>query len=187
MNHLLKVFLVLCLSALAVVVVLLTARSEGSDLRQQAVESYVAFKQTTLAQPVSVGQYVWASMPQNFRPEMSRDSFGNAIYYQPSQRYIWPTQPAQTRQPSAFFSITETTPGALGPYSMTTSAYMSGRPLPYPPTDLWCVQLISPDPAAPQVVLAALHQDIYNAEWIVHEVIDPKTILAAVGCQFSAQ
>ena len=50
-------------------------------------------------------------------------------------------------------------------------------PMPYPPNDLWCAQLSSPDPAAPKVVLAGLHQDMYNAEWIVHEVTDPAAVL----------
>ncbi len=74
------------------------------------------------------------------------------------------------------------------PYYATTHrtnpAYPGQMPLPYPPNDLWCVQLRSPDPAAPQVVVIALHQDIYNADWVMHEVTDPKTVLAAVGCKF---
>jgi hypothetical protein len=70
---------------------------------------------------------------------------------------------------------------------MQTTGYGGVMPMPYPPNDLWCAQLSSPDPAAPKVVVAGLHQDIYNAEWIVHEVADPATVLPAIGCQFSAQ
>ncbi len=178
MNHALRVIIVLSLSALAVVVVLLTARTEESDLRQQAVQTYVFFKHTTMSQTLTINQYVWASMPQNFRAEMSRDSFGNAYYYQTTQHF------AQAVQPTATRPATATPFGAVSPYSVST-AYLSGRPLPYPPTDLWCVQLNSPDPSAPHVVLAALHQDMYNAEWVVHEVNDPEAVLAAVGCKFS--
>jgi hypothetical protein len=69
--------------------------------------------------------------------------------------------------------------------TLTRTDYRPARPMPYPPNDLWCVPLTNPDPAAPKVILVALHQDMFNAEWIVHEVTDPEAVLAAVGCQFS--
>ena len=181
MNRLFKVLLALSLPVLAVVILLSNVRSEQFDLRRQAVQTYVFFKRATMNQSLTIGQYVWASMPQNFRAELSQDSFGNAIYYQTTQHYALAAQPTPTH------SLTATPLGVLSPFSMTTGAYMAGRPLPYPPTDLWCVQLISSDPAAPKVVLAALHQDMYNAEWIVHEVTDPETVLATVGCKFPGQ
>lgn len=181
MNRLLKVFLALSLPVFAVLLLLLNTRSAQSDLRQQAVLSYVALRRTTLSQPLTIGQYVWASMPQNFRAEMGGETFGNSLYYQMAHSYLQPEPSTVTPSPTA------TVLGALSPFSMTIGAYLSGRSLPYPPTDLWCVQLHSPDPAAPQVVLAALHQDIYNAEWVVHEVTDPETVLATVGCKFPAQ
>ena len=62
--------------------------------------------------------------------------------------------------------------------------YAGYKPMPYPPNDLWCVKVISADPQAPQAVVVALHQDIYNADWVVHDVSDPETVLAAVGCPF---
>jgi hypothetical protein len=176
MSRLLKVFLALGLPVLAVVMLLLNVRSGEPDQRQQAVLSYVSSKRTTMTQPLTVGQYVWASMPQNFHAEMSGDSFGNSTYYQTAHRYD------QTAQPHFTFPMTATLPSTL-----TQGGYYGGMPIPYPPTDLWCVQLSSPDPAAPNVVLAALHQDIYNAEWIVHEVTDPATVLPTVGCQFPNQ
>ena len=189
MNRLLKVLLALSLPIVAVVILLLNARSEEPDLRQQAVRTYVFFKRMTMAQSLTIGQYVWASMPQNFRAEMSEDSFGNSYYYQAAHPYgrvaqatfplsatLLPTQPHLT------FPLSATLPPTV-----TQGGYYGGMPIPYPPTDLWCVQLSSPEPAAPKVVLAALHQDIYNAEWIVHEVTDPATVLPAVGCRFSNQ
>ena len=77
------------------------------------------------------------------------------------------------------------------PYYATTQRanpkYPGLKPLPYPPNDLWCVQLKSSDPTTPQAVVLALHQDIYNADWVMHEVTDPEAVLAAVGCQFANQ
>lgn len=53
----------------------------------------------------------------------------------------------------------------------------AGRPLPYPPTDLWCVTFRPGGEAA--TVLVALHEDLYTGSWFVHEV-PPAT--AAVQC-----
>ena len=77
------------------------------------------------------------------------------------------------------------------PYYQTTQRtntdYPGQMPLPYPPNEVWCVKLSSADPAAPTAILVALHQDIYNADWVVHEMTDPATVLPAVGCKFSVQ
>ncbi len=75
------------------------------------------------------------------------------------------------------------------PYYVTTHRanpdYPGQMPLPYPPNDLWCVKLTSTDPAAPHMVVLALHQDMYNADWVMHEVTDPEAVAATVGCKFS--
>ena len=64
------------------------------------------------------------------------------------------------------------------PYYETTCRfnpdYAGYKPMPYPPNDLWCVKVISADPKAPQAIVVALHQDIYNADWVVHEMTDPE-------------
>lgn len=74
------------------------------------------------------------------------------------------------------------------PYYITThranSDYPGQKPLPHPPNDLWCVKLKSTDPTATQVVVLALHQDIFNADWVMYEVTDPVTVLPAVGCPY---
>jgi hypothetical protein len=76
------------------------------------------------------------------------------------------------------------------PYYATTHRtnpdYPGQKPLPYPPNDVWCVKLESTDPAAPRMVVLALHQDIYNADWVMHEVTNSETVLAAVGCKFAS-
>jgi len=143
-----------------------------------AVEQYVTYRRSTTIPTLTIQQVVQARLPQNFRAEMSKLSFGNAAYYATDRRYdqsddhltdvgVWPA------------AITATI------VSTQTTGYGGGMPMPYPPNDLWCAELSSADPGAPKVVLAALHQDIYNAEWVVHEITDPATVLPAVGCQFA--
>jgi hypothetical protein len=178
MNHLFRVILVLCLAIVAVTVVIISNnRANPRPSHQLAVEEYVVYRRATGLPTLTIKQYTKARMPQNFRPDMSEKSFGNATYYQTGHRYdqqsdasIWP------------FTVTATTVPTL-----TQMSYGGGKPLPYPPNDLWCAQLSSSDPGVPQVVLAGLHQDIYNAEWIVHEVTDSQTVLASIGCKFPGQ
>jgi len=49
----------------------------------------------------------------------------------------------------------------------------STMPLPYPPKEVWCILLKEEDKpiGAPSyaIVLAALHMDMYNADWMIHE------------------
>ena len=98
-------------------------------------------------------------------------------------------QYVQARLPQNFRAEMSAASYGNTPYYVTThranSNYPGQKPLPYPPNDVWCVKLKSTDPTAPQVVVLALHQDIYNADWIMHEVTDPETVLATVGCKFS--
>lgn len=52
-----------------------------------------------------------------------------------------------------------------------------GRPVPFPPVEVWCVTLAGVDTA--RTVFVAQHEDMYVGTWIVHE---PRTAnaLAAV-------
>jgi len=68
------------------------------------------------------------------------------------------------------------------------------RPLPMPPTAVWCVHLKQTgEPgnaaAADRFVFVARHADLYNADWITHEppgdlAQPPAEILTQIGCRF---
>jgi hypothetical protein len=61
-------------------------------------------------------------------------------------------------------------------YGYTEEERPSLKPLPFPPTDVWCVLLelgVRPSGSAKSQaqytgVFVALHQDLYNADWAVH-------------------
>lgn len=77
----------------------------------------------------------------------------------------------------------DTTAGFRQPITRTTS----GKPLPFPPDDLWCVRLWRNKPeVVPHYIFVARHNDLYNAEWVLHEPSsDPKearAILDVVQC-----
>lgn len=191
MDRSFKLILALGLPLFTIIVMLVDVRSTGLDPRQQAVKEYVQYRSTTLTQLLQAGQSTQARLPHHLRADMSKTSFGNSTYYQTGQRYDDQryTEPVATPVWTLMTkTLTETLLEPL-PTRPTTKpehvGYAAGRPVPYPPNDLWCVQLTGADSAAPKVILVALHQDIFNAEWIVHEVTDPETVLATVGCQFS--
>ena len=151
MNRLLRLALVLALPTAAVIIIVLSnERSQSSSSMRALV---IGFVTPFLDHGAAIDQYVQARLPQNFRSEMSKMSYGDTPYYVTDQR----TNPNH--------------PGI--------------KPLPYPPNDVWCVKLKGTDPMVPGVVVLALHQDMYNAAWVMHEVTDPDTVLAAVGCQLS--
>jgi hypothetical protein len=180
MNHLFRIILVLCLAAMAVAALIISNnRANPRSAHELAVEEYVAYRRSTTASRLMIEQYVEARLPQNFGPDMSQRSFSDAAYYAVDQSYR--SSPVTLTRPS---SITLT---SISTMTQMESGGSGGTPLPYPPNDLWCAQLSSSDSAAPQVVLAGLHQDIYNAEWVVHEVTDPATVLRSVGCQFTTR
>ena len=192
MNHLFRVILVLCLATIAVTFLIISNnRANPRPAHQLAVEQYAAYRRSTTIPTLTITQYAQARMPQNFRPDMSRLSFGYSIYYVTDRHYgpypsissAWPLTITTTPVPTITTTPVPTITATLVP-TMTGIWYGGGKPMPYPPNDLWCAQLSSPDPAAPKVVVAGLHQDIYNAEWIVHEVTDPETVLSSVGCEF---
>ena len=64
------------------------------------------------------------------------------------------------------------------------------RALPYPPDELRCVLLGSSQ--GDDVIFVALHRDLYNADWLVHQAQDRwssealQAQLSAVGCDFPA-
>lgn len=66
-------------------------------------------------------------------------------------------------------------------YFNTTDQALGGKPLLYPPKTIWCLQLTYAD-APSRVILLALHEDLYNAEWIIHDIATSSKTLTLIGC-----
>jgi hypothetical protein len=178
MNRLLRVILALSLPVIAIVALVISNnRVNPGPSYASAVAAYAMYQRSTMSRPLTITHYTEARLPQNFQASMSKASFGDAVYYRTTNRYYGTDE-------SSWVGVGMPT---KTPTFATSYVYHSSMPIPYPPNDLWCVQLNSPDPAVPKAILVALHQDIYNAEWIVHEVTDPATVLSAVGCKFASQ
>jgi hypothetical protein len=119
-----------------------------------------------------VRQISQASLPQHFTAALSGASYADSPYYRTTNHYREPADPSLPG------------PGASRLHFFSEF----GRPLPFPPERLWCVLLDPGDLGARRTVFVALHQDLYNAGWIVHEGpagasdTDLGAALARLGC-----
>jgi len=157
-----------------VIVVALPAYTPGPpDKVVAAVYNYLRYQESSSQQAGAVQQIVHAARPWNLTPPMSKATFGSGVYYQTTTSYNVPGS----------FGLRAT--ATLWPREF--SSQRGGlRPLPFPPVDVWCVLLRQADKAQ-RVVFVVEHQDIYNADWILHEPNaesrpELSAILSSVGC-----
>lgn len=174
---------VLVLTTLAVAAVfvialaLALARSPGRrtvDWRS-IVSDYLAYKGWT--GQVTIKQSVKARAPYNFTEAMNLSTYGEGPYY--------------TVDTSSNFNQNVTTPHPTkGSGNETANSFRTGRPIPYPPKEVWCVllQRHTAEDDTFHFIFANLHEDMYNAEWIVHvgeqASFSPTFLerIASVGC-----
>ncbi len=143
--------------------------SDGSAV----LNGYLTFRSSQTFKRPALRRFVQAIRPTAFTAAMSGATYGDNPYYHTS-----------------FGSFS--TPPRLAPATGMPAGAQSNsgsRPLPFPPVELWCAFLNSGDPTTPAVVFVGLHQDMYNAAWVVHEPTGagpgelPAATLSAVGCQ----
>ena len=140
---------------------------------QDALDQYLAYKNVSLGEGLSVESAVKAARPGGLTQNVSFAVYGDSVFYQTDEDY-----------------------GEKGGDAEATGYWATDerRPLPYPPEEVWCV-LLERNAESPQngVVFVSLHQDIHNADWVVHEVgPDPfgsaSTQLASdLGCDLQAE
>jgi hypothetical protein len=122
------------------------------------LEGYVAFRYGAEgAAVVALGR---ARAPWRLTPEPGAAVFGESVYF----------------------------PSDLGPEWRA----QDGR-LPYPPQEAWCVRLEASASAgltgglpASEIVLVALHMNLYNGDWMVHVWPTPPALDASAGAASQA-
>jgi hypothetical protein len=166
----------LILPLLFVAVILIILEKNHTPAWSAALNQYLAVENKPPTNTLEVQQTMHASQPWNFSAAMSASVY-RAAYRIADQRV------PEITSPRFLVSNTLVLEGAA--------------PLAYPPQDLWCVLLkYQRKPAlAPyremgySVVYAALHKDLYTAEWVIHTSADmyPSQRLAqtfqAIGCK----
>lgn len=174
MNRASIVVFALCLLAAAITigVILVRAQDLPSEARD-ALNQYVQYRYS-LSQPATIQRVARSSLPGNFAAAMSLATFGDSVFFRTTQGY--------QAQPANLPGFPTVTPDPNG----WRFSSVGGRPVPFPPTDVWCVLLKETDQSSPAVVYVAQHQDLYNADWLVHEPVgDAKEItnaLSKIGC-----
>ena len=146
---------------------------------QDELHRYLQYKNTSISGKYMVVSTVKARKPWNFIAEMSLATFGESMYYQTEIHYSKETPDLETdstlsKEPSKGNLIS----------------------LPYPPAEVWCVLLERenqigndlPAKGSQNIVLVGLHQDLYNTDYIIHEI--PKSmqtttsgeVATTIGC-----
>ncbi len=133
--------------------------------------SYVKQRELVLGQQITIKQAVKAYAPGNFTQDMNFHTYSEASPYYAVDETTG--SDASTR--SVPYSLTDLTPEPTlltqsnTPYTATSGGFRTSRPIPYPPTEVWCVLLKLAAEDTYFVVFANLHMDMYNAQWIIHE------------------
>ena len=182
MRRLLGILFAILLPTLVIgAIALSTYRTGLPEMAQATLDHYVSY-QRYAGHPVTVAGVTPASHPTHFTASLSGLTFGDGIYYQVSAA-LEATAPAPpTATPSTEWANLTAITSAVGPIPMTNP--QGQRQMPYPPEQIWCIRLQPDGGGPPSLVLLALHQDLYNASWAVHE-LPPATAaqtLAEVGC-----
>lgn len=140
---------------------------------ENVTDSYIKQRGWTLGQQVTIEQAVKARTPGNFTEEMNFHTYSDAAPHYIVDETASSYQSSRPIPYVASDRITDTilnTPSYNDPSTTTTSSsFRIGRPIPYPPTEVRCVLLKLASTDTYFVVFANLHQDIYNAQWIIHE------------------
>ena len=110
------------------------------DNARAALNSYIQYR---YASPPRIVQFTRATTPAKFDRDMSGISFGASVFFRTMQDY---RKPVAINLPNKL-----TVTPQIGGYEPT-------RPIPFPPTDVWCIVLQSENEPS-QVVFVALHQD----------------------------
>ncbi len=193
MKHTLQITLAALVSIafiLAVVAAVLMQEERLPTNAKSKLTDYLTYQQAISARTLVVQQVTHAIRPARFAPSMSARTYGESLYYRTTYNYLATPIVSSLTLPLSTPDILspteglrpESTPGAL-------SAAEGQRPLPYPPVDLWCALLGQESAASRSIVFLALHQDMYNADWVLHEgAKDPPApeaaaVLSEVGCE----
>ncbi len=152
------------------------------DAAQEMLNRYLNYLQKT-GRPAALVAVRPATYPRSFTADLSGPTFGSGAYFAVSANDApVVTLSGYWTSPMSITSTVSLTPVAV------SGGY--GKPLVYPPDEAWCVQL-KPGAAsgslgvpAPESVLLALHNDLYVASWVVHELpaATAAQTMARVGC-----
>jgi hypothetical protein len=149
------------LAPVLLVAVLLVAVQGRSPSWQDALNQYLNYKNMAQRDPFTVEAVVEAAEPWNLTRDLSADAYGESVHFITRRYRVEPTDDS--------------------PIAPAGASSGSLKPLPFPPQDVWCVLLKSGKNL--QLVFVALHQDLYNADFVIHETVNIQD-QDKIGCNF---
>ncbi|HBY98404.1 MAG: hypothetical protein M5U01_26045 [Ardenticatenaceae bacterium] len=172
-------FILSLLIPLAFVIIVQAVEREQTAAWRFELDRYRAYKYSDSSNG-TILRVVQAQQPWYFQQDMSSLVYGDSGHYQTDYGY--------SNRPSGIYRL---------PPSPADSRLKDNRkPLPFPPQEVWCVLLEqsrdtdrSGETTTPAVVFVALHQDLYNADWVVHEGVgasvsqESRASLSRIGCE----
>lgn len=141
---------------------------------QEQLDGYLLYLQGQRGNQPNVVQVNQAAAPGQFKADMSDTSYGDSPYFRTTNGYQSPRTQSAAAKESAVIRENDN----------------ARRAIPFPVDNLWCVYLDGGQSL--EVVYLALHEDMYNAGWLVHEGLasadDPQTVvsLTEIGCPLEA-
>jgi hypothetical protein len=154
----------------AAILGLVLIRERGfPDNARTTLDQYLTYRQRVEARAWRVQSIVRARRPWNFTPEMSALTLGDSARYRTALDLSG--QPREAPIPVTTTDV------------LANRNYQPEMPLPFPPQEVWCARLEASG-HAPAAVFVALHQDLYNGAWIIHEPASGvDQTLSAIGCE----
>lgn len=154
-------------------IVLAFVQRNQPEVWQGAIDRYLEYRSTSGSQRLQVTAADKATKPSAFGPEMSSSVFDRSAYYRPDQRKGQDSGHKEGQ-------------GLQTGYQPEDPR----RALPYPPRRVWCVVVEAPGGDEKQLLFVAEHQDLYNADLVVHEGPRGSTLeglsdqASRIGCEF---
>ena len=169
------VLVAICTALLGAGFITAVALSPGrqTETWEAALQRHRAYLEATRGEQWRVVASEQATAPSTFLPDLSLQTYGEGTTF---------------RLDISYGGVTPT-PTVLG----LPDKAPSRRPIPYPPKTVHCVWLRHEASETTALIFVVLHQDLYNAAWIVHTAgtAPPDAhILAhlnALGCDMLAE
>jgi hypothetical protein len=168
------VLVAICTALLGAGLITAVALSPGwqTETWEAALQRHLAYLEAMRGEQWRVVASEQATVPSAFTPDLSLQTYGEAT----------------TLALDIVYGGATPTPTVLGLPDKTSSR----RPIPYPPETVHCVWLRHEASETTALVFVNLHQDLYNAAWIVHSAgtapVEAHILanLKALGCEMRA-
>jgi hypothetical protein len=160
--------LLLVVAPASLLALILAQEAAAPPGRDRALAQYQALVRRAEGIRLEVVESTRAAYPETFTPAFSARTISAGLRFVVDAGFDGPSY-----LPALPFG-----PAIIEP----SSAGRGQIPLPYPPSDVWCVTLAATGAGERRLVFAARHEDLYTAAWVVHESDAAGRSAGLLGC-----